>query len=104
MLFKLKDDTIHKVSPVQIDSHFESSWCDTCGDDWIEDRLDIDIYYGSGIIKSFQYDGLDAVSIQFAHILEFLIHNQEAFPSWTRTEFEKNLDDYFYDIIKKDRT
>lgn len=101
MLFQLKDDTITKVSPAQIDGHFESGWCDTCGDEWIDDQLDIDIYYGSGARKTFSYDGPDATSIQFAHILEFLIQNQEDFPSWTRAEFEKNLDDYFYDITRK---
>lgn len=98
MLSQLKDDIITKVSPVQIDGRWESGWCDTCGDEWVDDELDIDIHYGSGAVKTFSYDGPDAAAIQFSHILEFLIQNQGNFPSWTRLDFEKNMDDYFYDI------
>ena len=47
MLFKLKDTEVLEITPIYKDEHYEESWCETCGGEWVDAEIEIEIVFSN---------------------------------------------------------
>ena len=43
MLFKLKDTEVKEITPIYKDERYEESWCETCGGEWVDAEIEVEI-------------------------------------------------------------
>lgn len=47
MLFKLKDTEVKEITPIYKDERYEESWCETCGGEWVDAEIEVEIVFNN---------------------------------------------------------
>ena len=77
MLFKLKDTEVLEITPIYKDEHYEESWCETCGGEWVDAE-----------IKS------------ITTVINYLFTHLNDFPNMTKDEFINHLKEHLDEDFK----
>ena len=100
MLFKLKDTEVLEITPIYKDEHYEEGWCETCGGEWIEAEIEIEIVFSDS--TSYIYRNNDNAEIKsITTVINYLFTHLNEFPNMTKDEFinhlKQHLDEDFKD-------
>lgn len=100
MLFKLKDTEVKEITPIYKDEHYEESWCETCGGEWVDAEIEVEIVFNNS--TSYVYRNNNNAEIKsITTVINYLFTHLTDFPNMTKNEFinhlNKHLDEDFKD-------
>jgi hypothetical protein len=99
MLFKLKDTEVKEITPIYKDSYYEEGWCETCGGEWIDAEIQIEVIFTDS--TSYIYRNNDNAEIKsITTVINYLFTHLNEFPNMTKDEFINHLNQQLNEDFK----
>ena len=90
MLFKLKDTEVLEITPIYKDEHYEEGWCETCGGEWVDAEVEIEVVFADE--TTYNYTNNNDVEVKsITTVIDYLFTHLNDFPNMTKEEFIKHL-------------
>ena len=92
MLFDLKDDKVLKIQPIYTDSYYDEGWCETCGGEWVDGEIEINIEFEKHEIYKYVRSAEEGdKQNSICTLIDYLFTNLNEFNNMSTEEFIEKL-------------